>query len=359
MAKKVLAILLLMSLILSVAVGCAQKETNQTTNETSKTDETPKTDNTQMSNETEQSSDKKIKIGYVCNFMSAEWYQNVIKGAKQKAAQIGVDIEVADANNDSAQQVSFAENLMAQGIDVLALTPVDAKTLKPVIESAKAKGIAVVTETNPVGGEATTVGADNKAAGKMAGLWMGEYAKKNNMELKLLIVGFPNFEDCRLRVEGFKEGLEESGTKYTIKQEVDSQGLKEKALAVSTDALTANPDVNAIFGINDDSTQGAIQAYKSSGLDMNKLVAVGFGLEGSVGREALLNNTPVKAELAMFPEYVGALLVESAVKAYNGGQLPERVVTPTVMITPDTYKDFYKQEGNDWILDFSVVEAVR
>ncbi|HHV98384.1 MAG TPA: sugar ABC transporter substrate-binding protein [Clostridiaceae bacterium] len=359
MAKKVLAILLLMFFVLSMAVGCAQKETNQPANQTSKTDETSKADETAKTDGAEQTSGKKIKIGYVCNFMNAEWYQNVIKGAKHKAAQLGVDIDVADANNDSAQQVSFAENLMAQGIDVLALTPVDAKTLKPVIESAKAKGIAVVTESNPVGGEATTVGADNKAAGKMAGLWMGEYAKKNNMELKLLIVGFPNFEDCRLRVEGFKEGLEETGAKYTIKQEVDSQGLKEKALAVSTDALTANPDINAIFGINDDSTQGAIQAYKSSGLDMSKLVAVGFGLEGSVGREALLNNTPIKAELAMFPEYVGALLVESCVKAYNGEKLPERLVTPTTMITPDTYKDFYKQEGNDWMLDFSAVEAIK
>ena len=188
---------------------------------------------------------------------------------------------------------------------------------------------------------------------------MGEYAKENNMELNLLIVGFPNFEDCRLRVEGFKEGLEESGANYTIKQEVDSQGLKEKALAVSTDALTANPDINAIFGINDDSTQGAIQAYKSSGLDMDKLVAVGFGLEGSVGREALLNNTPIKAELAMFPEYAGASLVEAAVKAYKGEELPERVITPTVMITPDTYTDYYKQQGDDWILDFSVVDALR
>ena len=131
MAKKVLAILVLMCLILSVAVGCGQKEANQPTDETPKTDETSKTD------ETEQSSDETIRIGYVCNFMSAEWYQNVIKGAKQRAADLGVELEVADANNDSAQQVSFAENLIAQGIDVLALTPVDAKTLKPVINLQK------------------------------------------------------------------------------------------------------------------------------------------------------------------------------------------------------------------------------
>ncbi|MDR0518665.1 MAG: substrate-binding domain-containing protein [Clostridiales Family XIII bacterium] len=297
-------------------------------------------------------------IGYVCNFMSHEWYQNVTNGAKRRAEELGITLEIADANQDSSQQISFAENFIAKGVDVLALTPVDATTLGPVIEKAKDAGIIVITESNPVGGEYTCVGADNKGAGKQAGEWFGNYGKDNNIDLKFLLVGFPNFEDCRLRVEGFKEGLEASGAKYSIEQEIDSQGGKEKALQGATDACTANPDINAIFGINDDSTQGGVQGYKAAGLDSSKLSAVGYGLEGVVGREALQDDTPIVAELAMFPDFVGACIVDASKKAVAGEDLPERYLTPTTMVTKETYGDFYTQEGDAWILDFDAVEAL-
>lgn len=360
--KKGLAILLAGLTVLSLTACSTPSETPDTTTEgtTQAQGETEQaaTEAPAASTEGEAPAGDTITIGYVCNFMSHEWYQNVTAGAKRRAEELGVSIEIADANLDANQQVSFAENYIAMGVDVLALTPVDATTLGPIIKQAQDQGIIVVTESNPVGGETTCVGADNYESGYLAGKWMGEYGIEKSIDLNILVVGYPNFEDCRQRVEGFKKGLEESGATYTIAQEVDSQGGKERSLEVSTDALTANPDVNAIFGINDDSTQGAIQAYKSVGLDESKLVAVGYGLEGVVGREALLNNTPIKAELAMFPDFVGACIVDAAVKAVNGETLPERYSTPSTMVTPETYSDFYKQEGDQWVLDFAAVEAL-
>lgn len=302
---------------------------------------------------------EQLYVGYVCNFMSHEWYQNVCNGAKRRAEELNVKLEIADADNDSAQQVSFAENFIAKGVDILVLTPVDAKALVPIVKAANEKGIKVITESNQVGGEVTCVGADNKTAGKQAGEWFGNYGKEKNIDLQFLLIGFPNFEDCRLRIEGFKEGLEASGAKYTIVQEVDSEGGKEKALQVSTDACTANPQINAIFGINDDSTQGGIQGYKSASLDPAKLSALGFGLEGVVGREALLNETPIVAELAMFPDFVGASVIDAALEVQKGTELPERYYTPTTVVTPDTYKDFYTQDGDKWVLNFEAVEALK
>lgn len=302
---------------------------------------------------------EELYIGYVCNFMSHEWYQNVCQGAQRRADELGVKLEISDANLDSAQQVSFAENFIAKGVDVLVLTPVDAKALVPVVKMATDANIPVITESNPVGGEVTCVGADNKTAGKQAGEWFGNYGKEKGIDLNFLLVGLPNFEDCRLRIEGFKEGLEASGATYTIAQEVDGEGSKEKALSVSTDACTANQQINAIFGINDDSTQGGIQGYKSAGLDEANLMALGFGLEGVVGRESLLNETPVIAELAMFPDFVGASIIDAALAHKAGETLPERFLTPTTVVTADTYKDFYTQEGDKWVMNFDAIEALK
>ena len=215
----------------------------------------------------QQPAGKKLVVGYVVNFMSHEWYQNIVNGAKDRAGELNVDLRIADANLDVARQLAAAENFIAQKVDVLVLTPVDAKALGPIVRQAAQAGIPVITESNVVEGAKTYVGISNQTGGRKAGEWFVEYAKANNIDPKILVVGLPNFEDCRQRVAGFKEALAASGVKYQIVQEVDGQGLKEKALAVSQDALTANPGVNVIFGINDDSTTGGMAAYRAAGLD--------------------------------------------------------------------------------------------
>ena len=168
-----------------------------------------------------------------------------------------------------------------------------------------------------------------------------DYVEKTGMDPKILIVGFPNFEDCRQRVDGFASALNNAGLTDAVVQEVDGQGLKEKAFKAAQDALTAHPDINVIYGINDDSTTGAMAAYRAAGLDENELVAIGFGFEGSVGRNALLSNTPYKSALAMFPHFVGACIVDAAIALANGDTLPDHYETPTVMMTQENFDQFY------------------
>jgi ABC-type sugar transport system, periplasmic component len=304
--------------------------------------------------------EKMPKIGYCVNFMSHEWYQNIVSGAKVRAAELGINIQFADANMDSATQVSQCENLLQSGIDVLVVTPVDPKVLGNIITEAKSKNIPVITESNVVDGAVTFVGIDNKASGKLAGQWLVQYAKSKNITPNILEVGFPALEDCTNRVDGFNEALKESGIQYKIAQQVDGKGVKETAVTVSTDALTAHPDVNVIFGINDDSTTGALQAYKAAGLDESKLTAIGFGFEGSVGQNALLSGGPYKAALAMFPNYVGEGLVDASVKAFNKETLPTHYQTPTIMITQDNFNSYYtKNDKGGYDINFDAVRKLQ
>ena len=282
-----------------------------------------------------------LKIGYVINFMSHEWYQNISNSATARAAELGVELIVADANLDVAAQISKAENLLAQGVEVLILSPVDAKAMGPVVRQAQAAGTKVITESNPVPGADSYVGIDSYAGGVKAGEWFAEYAQANGLAPKILVIGFPNFEDCRQRVAGFKDALAASGLAHQIVQEVDGQGLKEKAFKVAQDALTANPHINAIYGINDDSTTGGMAAYKAAGLDEAALTAIGFGFEGTVGQTALTGDTPYAAALAMFPNFVGAALIDAAWQLSEGQSLPAHYETPTVVVTRDNLSRFY------------------
>jgi ribose transport system substrate-binding protein len=301
---------------------------------------------------------KKLVVGYVVNFMSHEWYQNICNGAKDRAGELGVDLRIADANQDISKQIAAAENFITQKVDILVLTPVDAKALGPIVKQAIKAGIPVITESNVVEGANTYVGISNEVGGRKAGEWFVKYAKEKGISPKILIVGLPNFDDCRQRVAGFKEALASSGIKYEIAQEVDGQGLKEKALAVSQDALTAHPDVNVIFGINDDSTTGGMAAYKAAGLDESKLTAIGFGFEGAVGQGALLSGGPYKAALAMFPNFVGVGLVDAAVAIAKGEKVPARYETPTTVIDAGNFNTFYTKSGDKYAMKYDAIRAL-
>jgi ribose transport system substrate-binding protein len=306
----------------------------------------------------DEDGERRLKVGYVVNYMSHEWYQNICQAAQARAGELGVDLVIADANMDVAAQISKAENLMAQGVDILILTPVDAKAMGAVVRQAKAAGIGVITESNPVAGADTYVGIDNRESGKKAGLWFAGYAREQGISPRVLIIGLPNFEDCRLRVDGFKAGLDAAELEYTVVQEVDGQGLKEKALRVAQDALTAHPEINAIFGINDDSATGGMAAYRAAGLDPERLTVIGFGFEGVVGRNALLGGTPYRAALGMFPDFVGVSLVEAALQLHQGKQLPPHYETPTLMITRDNFARYYTKSAQGHAMDIAAVRRL-
>lgn len=300
-----------------------------------------------------------VEVGYVVNFGSHEWYQNVVKGAEQAAKEQGIGFEWADANVDLSKQISQAENMLTQGVDVLMLSPVDPGGLSSVMNQAKERDVPVVTESNSVPGGATTVGIENLEAAKQLGEWAGEYVKTElRTRANILIVGLPTQVDTRDRVEGFKQGLAASGADHQIVQEVNGGGLKDQALKVATDALTAHPEVNMIFGINDDSALGATQAYQEAGLDTSKLTTLGFGVEGRAGKSALTAGGPYKAGLGMFPEYVGRTLIEQAQAAAGGEQVPERTVTPATVLTPENLSQYYTKQGDDWVINDDAVEQL-
>jgi ABC-type sugar transport system substrate-binding protein len=300
-----------------------------------------------------------LKVGYVVNFGSHEWYQNVIKGAEDTAKEKGIGFEWADANVDLSKQITQAENLLTQGVDVLVLSPVDPDGLSSVMTQAEERQVPVVTESNPIPGGATVVGIKNLEAAKMIGEWAGNYVK-NDLRTKanVLIVGLPTQVDTRDRVEGFKQGMKASGADFEIVQEVNGGGLKDQALKVATDAVTAHPEINLIFGINDDSALGGTQAYQEAGLDVKKLTTIGFGVEGRAGKSALTSGGPYKAGLGMFPEYVGRTLIEQAEAAKSGDKVDERTITPAAVLTPDNLSDYYTKKGNDWQINYDSVEAL-
>lgn len=355
MKRRFMAVMLAAVLITTCISGCgggdnepAADTSNQTVDEETTDVETDK-----------MSDDETYDVGYIVSNMSHEWYQNICSGAERRAKEKNINLSISDAAMDSSKQISYAENYISQGVDAMIITPVDPSALSSVTMLAEEAGIPLIAESSKFDGMDSFVGITDFDAAEHIGEWMAQYAADNEIDMKILIVGQPIYEACRDRVDGFLSGLDKGGAEYVIAQEVDGNGTKEDSLAVATDALTAHPDVNVIFGINDNSSTGAMNAYLEHGLDESALTVLGFGFEGSVGRDALLSDSPYKAAVAMFPDYVGAAIVDVAKMASAQENVPEMYSIPTTVITKDNFEDYYKDNGDGtYTTDFSAIDAL-
>src|SRR6185369_9160130 len=94
----------------------------------------------------------------------------------------------------------------------------------------------------------------------------GKYAKeKLGGVAKVMNVGLPLLSATVLRSQGFMDGLKTIIPDAVQVHDLDGGGNPDTALAASTAALAQNSDINIIYGINDSSSQGGLQAWKASG----------------------------------------------------------------------------------------------
>jgi ribose transport system substrate-binding protein len=299
-------------------------------------------------------------VGHVTNFLMHEWYQNLTAGEEVRAAEYGINFSINDANLDLPTSLAAVDDYVAQGIDVLNFTPVQEEASGPKITEVAATGLPIICESSPADGCSTLVSIDDYAAGFKVGVWAGEYVNENlGGQAVVLDVGYPALTTTVARSTGFMDGITSIlGENATLAQSVDSTGVKDIAVTVAADALTAHPDVNVIFGINDDSALGGMQSYEAAGLDMENLLVVGFGCEGNACKDALAEGGPYKVSAAMFPEYQGRLMIDAGVAAFNGVELPPHLIAPSTPITADNLADYYTLEGEEYSANFEAIAEI-
>ncbi|WP_010109858.1 sugar ABC transporter substrate-binding protein [Verminephrobacter aporrectodeae] len=300
------------------------------------------------------------RIGYVTNYATHEWYQNVIKGMQDHAKKLGIQLEVQDANLDIAKQVAAAEDFMAKGVDVLIVTPVNEEGVVPLLRQAKSHNIPVVLEGNPVKGMTTMVAICDYDTGFFSGVEAGKYAKENLGGMaKVMNVGLPLLSATVLRSRGFMDGLRTIIPGATMVHDLDGGGNPDRALEVSAAALAKNSDVTIIYGINDSSSLGGLQAWKAAGKSQDGLLTVGTGGEGLAFIHAIEKEPSYRIEAAMFPEKEGYTAIEAAVRLFRGEKLPMHIVSPTTPLIGKDWKKFYDLDGTKRTIKWDAVNALK
>jgi ribose transport system substrate-binding protein len=254
------------------------------------------------------------------------FYNELAKAITAEAEAKNVPLEISIANQDLNKQLADIEDFIVKGVDVIIMSPVDSKGALAAVKRAEAAGIKVITVDVPVEGAdvASYIGTDNYAGGVKAGELMAEQlGGKGNVA----IIDYPLVQSVVNRVNGFKEAIAKHPDIKIVS--IQTGITRAEALAVAQNMLQANPDINGIFGFGDDAALAASVAVKSSGLT-GKVKVIGF--DGMPEAIAAVDNDPdMVGVIQQFPDQMGKLAVETAIKVAAGEEVPtEQPIVPGV-----------------------------
>ena len=250
----------------------------------------------------------------------------------------------ADAAQDNSKQIADVENFIQQKIDLLIISPNEAKPLTAVVKKAFDAGIPVIVLDRKVEGDAYTkfIGADNKMIGHKEGeevvKMLGDKGG-NVVEIKGLEGATPQKD----RHDGFMEAIKDHpNIKIIASQNAD--WLRDKAITVMSSVLQANNHIDLVYGHNDPMAEGAYIAAKN----VNREKEMKFvGIDGLPTPDGGIKSV-MEGRLSTTFVYPtgGAEAIDSAYKILEQGAKVEKNITlGTTEVTKDNAADVYKQYG--------------
>ena len=127
MKKKIVSILLCVTMVAAMAVGCGSKDGGS-----------------DSKSESGDSKDKKYKVGITIQSLSNAYWAGVMGKLEEQLKDKGWDYTLIDCEDNSATQVSQIENFITSGCDLIMVHPSDAKAVENICKEALDADIKVM-----------------------------------------------------------------------------------------------------------------------------------------------------------------------------------------------------------------------
>ncbi|NEB77413.1 sugar ABC transporter substrate-binding protein [Streptomyces sp. SID14478] len=286
-------------------------------------------------------------IGLVTKTNSNPYFVKLREAAKSEAARRdGRLIALAGKfDGDNQGQVDAINNLVAQHVTGILITPSSSKGVLNAIADARSKGVLVIaldTATDPADAVDATFATDNQAAGVSQGRYVKAALKGADPHV-VLLDGTPGSSVDDLRHKGFLEGFGVTASSKQIKGTAVTNGDQTKAQSSMENLHQRDPGVNAVYTINEPAAAGAAQA-----LSGKKGVVIG-SIDGSCSGVRNVAAGKFAATVMQFPEKMARLGVD-AVADYtkDSSKKPHGFIDTGSQLITDKPADGVASKGTAW-----------
>ncbi|CAH0118379.1 MULTISPECIES: ABC transporter substrate-binding protein [unclassified Paenibacillus] len=288
----------------------------------------------QQSEGGQQTSDKKLYIPVISKGFQHQFWQAVKQGAEKAAQELNVEITFEGPESESQvdKQIEMLQAALDKKPDAIAFAALDSQAALSLLEKAKAANIPVVGFDSGVEGDipVTTAATDNIAASALAADKMAELIG-NEGEIAMVVHDQTSRTGVDRR-DGFKNRIEQNYPNIKIVDIQYGGGDQLKSTDLAKAIMQAYPNLKGIFGSNEGSAIGVVNAVKEMKKE-GQLVVIGYD-SGKQQTDAVRSGLMAGA-VTQDPIGIGYWAVKAAVQAVNGEQLEKTIDTGFHWYTKD------------------------
>ncbi|MGP4115235.1 ABC transporter substrate-binding protein [Streptomyces sp. 4N509B] len=276
-------------------------------------------------------------IAIVSKGFQHQFWQAVKQGAEEEAEARGARITfVGPATEaDVEEQMNMLTNELAKSPDAIGFAALDSQAAEPLLQQARSQEIPVIAFDSGVDSDVplTTVATDNRAAAALAAEHLAEAVGGEGKVA--LVVHDQTSLSGKDRRDGFMDWMAENAPGITVLEPQYGGGDQLESANITKSIIQANPDLAGIYAANEGSAIGVINGVRESGRD--GIAIAGFD-SGQAQIDAITSGEMVGA-VTQDPVDMGRQLVDAALKAIDGEQLPERIDTAFYWYTSENIDD--------------------
>ena len=270
----------------------------------------------------------------------AEFWGTLLSGVEKAAEEDGVELKVLTSPReiDIDKQIELIRQVTADKPDVMILSAADYDRCAEATEEAIAAGIGVVaidTDVNAAG-RACFVGSNSYEIGLEMGRAMASYLPEGGKVavIQHMLTTTTGIE----RTRGVLDALNEAGN-IEILGSFCCDNSTEQAQTITTELLSADPEIRGFVCTNEVCNVGAANALVELGMGGRVYVV---GCDNSQRQIQFLEQNIIQAIVTQRPFNMGYVAVQQAVRVANGEQTDDFVEVSCVLITRE---NMYTQEN--------------
>jgi ribose transport system substrate-binding protein len=269
------------------------------------------------------SPDEPFTIGLSHYALPIAHFQVFTDAVEAKAEEFGWNLVVTDSGFNPEKQVDDISDLLTQGVDLILAAPGDKGALVPAYLEAMEAGVPIISigqVVAPPGDEnqLTWIGLEWPEVGALRATRLVELIGGSG---KVILIRGPSGLDF---VQGMGDGAESvwsqnPGVEIVTEQFADSF-TPEEGLRLAEDALTTNPDADAIWAETDDLALGVVQAVRERGIPFDEIVIV--SQDGAAAAMAMIRKGELDITMAVRSYLWGDVIMEVAREYLENGVTP-------------------------------------
>lgn len=253
-----------------------------------------------------------------------QFWQAVKSGAEQAGKDYNVRITFEGPETEAMvdKQIDMLSSALAKHPAAIGLAALDSKAAIPLLKKAQAAKLPVIAFDSGVDSDipVTTATTDNKAAAALAADKMAQLI--GDAGEVALVVHDQTSRTGIDRRDGFVDRIKSAHPNVKVVSVQYGAGDHLKSTEIAKAMLQAYPNLKGIFGANEGSIAGVINAVRET---HRKIVAIGYD-SGKQQKDAIRDGTEAGA-ITQNPVGIGYKTVEAAVKALKGEKLPKVIDT--------------------------------